>query len=121
MTRRIERLNSLLKEVISDVVRLEMKNPYLPPLITITSVELTNDLRHAKVYVSVIGDKKAKEKAIEILQGSSGFIAASTAKQVVMRYFPELTFIIDETVDKQMHIESLIQKIQEERKGRDVE
>lgn len=121
MSRRIERLNSLLKEVISDVVRLEMKNPHLSRLITITSVELSKDLQHAKVFVSVIGDKQAKEKAIGILDASSGFIAMSASHHVVMRYFPELKFYLDDTVDKQMHIESIIQEIQEKRKKHNVE
>ncbi len=119
--RRIERLNSLLKEVISDVIRKQVKNPHLPNLTTITGVDVTRDLKHAKVFVSVIGDEQVKKKAIDALQSASGFISVHSSKQVVLRYFPELTFIIDNSVEKQMRIDSLISKIEEERKQREPE
>lgn len=119
MNRRIERLNSLLKEVISDVIRKSVKNPHLPKLITITSIDITKDLRHAKVYVSVIGDETVKQEALKSLQSAAGFIAVQASKQVVMRYFPELRFIIDNSLDKQMRVEELIDQIEEERNLRD--
>lgn len=118
--RRVERLNSLLKEVISDVIRKQVKNPHLPHLTTITAVEITRDLKHAKVYVSVIGDESAKKRAIEALQSASGFISLQASKLVVMRYFPELTFLLDTSVEKQMQIESMLSKLEEERKMREI-
>jgi ribosome-binding factor A len=119
MTRRIERINSLLKQVISDIIRHEVKNPHLPPLVTVTRVEITPDLRHAKVYVSIIGEEKAKQEGLQALQSASGFIGVHASKEVRMRYFPELTFVLDDTVDKQMHIESLLNQIEKERKSRE--
>lgn len=115
---RIDRLNSLLKEVISDVIHKEVKNPHLPPLITITSVETSKDVRHAKVFVSVIGTPEAKKKAIEVLQSAAGFIATQASKQMVIRFFPELRFYLDESVEKQSRIDALISKIQAERETR---
>lgn len=119
MNRRIQRLNSLLKQVISEVIRGEVKNPHIPELITITHVDITKDLRHAKVYVSVIGEETAKQKAVEALQSAAGFIAVCASKEVGIRYFPELTFVLDDTLDQQIHIEQLMNKIEEERKGRE--
>lgn len=119
--RRIERINSLLKEVISEVIRKEVKNPRLPQLITVTHVDVTKDLRHAKVFVSVIGEEAVKKEAIEVLQSASGFIAVHASKQVVMRYFPELTFILDDSIDQQMRIDRLISDIQAERELREHE
>lgn len=119
MTRRVERLNSLIKEVISDVIRQYVKNPHLPKLVTITHVEITKDLRHAKVYVSVIGDEKTKEGALKALQSASGFIAVHSAKEVKIRYFPELTFLLDDTVDKHIRIEEIINQIEQERSTRE--
>lgn len=118
---RIEKINSLLKEVISDVILKEVKNPHLPPLITITRVETSKDLRHARVYVSVIGDETKKAMAIGALQSAAGFIATHASKQMVIRYFPDLKFFIDDSVEKQMKINELIIKIQEEREGRGAE
>lgn len=116
---RIDRLNSLLKEVISDVIRKSVKNPNLPPLITVTSVDITGDLRHAQVFISVIGDETTKKKAIDALTSAAGFIATQASKQVVIRYFPELKFCIDDSVEKQNRIDSLITKIQAERDARE--
>ena len=109
--RRIERLNSLLREVISDVIHTKVKNPHLPPLITVTSVSITKDMRLAKVYVSVLGNKDARDSAIKILQSASGFIGLQSSKEVILHYFPELTFYLDDSVDKQMRIEELLDTI----------
>lgn len=117
--RRIERLNSLLKEVISDVIRKEVKNPHLPNLITITNVDITRDLRHAKVAVSVIGDDETREAALKALQSAAGFVAVHASKQVNFRYFPELTFILDKSIDQQMRIDALLSNIQAERESRE--
>jgi ribosome-binding factor A len=119
MTRRVQRLNSLLKQVISDVIRKEVKNPHLPQLITITHVAITKDLRHAKVFVSVIGNEKEREEAMQALQSAAGFIGVHASKEVRMRYFPHLLFVFDDTVDKQIRIEEVIQQIEQERKARE--
>ena len=119
--RRVDRLNSLLKEVISDVIRKEVKNPHLPNLITITNVEITKDMRQAKVYFSVIGDEKSKAQALNILHSAAGHIGSRAAKQVVIRYFPKLTFFLDESLEQRMHIESLMMDIKDERKDREEE
>lgn len=112
---RTDRLNSNLKEVISEVVRRDVRNPHVHELVTITRVDITKDLHYAKVYVSVIGSKEDKEKTIAALQSAAGFIAVTASKKVVMRYFPELTFKLDDGVEKHMRIEELLNKIQEER------
>lgn len=119
MNRRIQRINSLLKEVLSDVIRLEVKNPHLPHLLSVTHVDVTSDLQHAKVYISVIGTVEAQKKAIEVLNSAAGFIAVQASKQVVMRYFPELRFILDDTIEQQIHMETLMEKLQKEREGRE--
>ncbi|MCB1136096.1 MAG: 30S ribosome-binding factor RbfA, partial [Chlamydiia bacterium] len=82
MVKRTDRLNSLLKEVISDVVRLQVKHPHVSKFLTITRVDITRDLRHAKVYVSVIGEDKARNETLEALNQAAGFIAITASKQV---------------------------------------
>lgn len=108
---RTDRLNSLLKEVISEVIRRNVRNPHVTELVTVTRVEITKDLHYAKVYVSVIGSTEAKANTINALQSASGFIAVTASKKVVMRYFPALTFKLDEGVDKHMRIEELLSEI----------
>ncbi len=116
---RVDRLNSLLKEVISDVIRSQVRNPHVNELLTVTRVEITKDLYHAKVYISVIGNQKAKNETLQALQSAAKFIAVQASKEVVMRHFPALTFIFDDSVDKHMRIEELLGKISEERESRE--
>jgi ribosome-binding factor A len=118
---RTDRLNSSLKEVISDVIRKDVRNPHVNELLTVTRVDITKDLRYAKVYISVIGTAEQKDETLKALQSAAGFIAINSAKKVVMRYFPELTFKLDDSVDKQMRIEQLLGDISSERKSREVE
>lgn len=107
-----------MKEVISEVVRKDVRDPRLGSLISVTSVDITNDLHHAKVYISVIGTPEEKQQSIEALQSAAGFIAVVSSKKVVMRYFPALTFKLDTTVDKYMAIDGVLGKIREEEKLR---
>lgn len=116
--RRTVRLNSLLKEVISDVIRKDVRNPHVNELVTVTRVDITDDLRHAKVYVSIIGDDIVKKETIAALQSAAGFIAVQSSKLIVIRYFPELMFRLDDSVDKQMRIEQILGQINDERNKR---
>lgn len=118
---RTDRLNSLLKEVISEVIKRDVRNPHIGPLVTITRVNITKDLHYAKVYVSVIGSNQEKDETLRALQSAAGFIAVNASQKVVMRYFPELTFKLDDSVDRHMRIEKLLGEISEERKARDNE
>lgn len=111
--KRVDRLNSLLKEVLSETIRDDVKNPNISPLFTVTQVSITKDLRHAKVYVSVIGDRQEKDKTLEGLNQAASFIAVQSSKKVVIRYFPELRFLLDEGVEKQMQVEDLLRGIDE--------
>lgn len=116
---RTDRLNSLLKEVISEVIRNEVKNPHVHQLITVTAVEITKDLRNAKVFVSVIGTEHEKQETLKALQSAAKFIAITASKEVVIRFFPELHFKLDDTVDQQMRVDGLLRQISEERSSRE--
>jgi ribosome-binding factor A len=115
---RTPRLNSLLKEVISDVIRKEVRNPHVNELLTVTRVDITKDLHYAKVYISVIGSETEEQETLQALQSAAGFIAVNSSKKVVMRYFPALTFKLDDSVQKHMRIEELLKNISEERHTR---
>lgn len=118
MKERTPRLNSLLKEVISEVITRDVRNPHINSLLTVTRVEITKDLHYAKVFISVIGNETQKKETIEALQSAAGFIAVNASKKVVMRYFPALTFVLDDSMDKHMRIHSLLTEIDAERKSR---
>ena len=115
---RVERLNSLLKEVISEVVMRDVKDPRMSQFVTITEVDITSDLHHAKVYISVIGDADLKKQTLEALQSAAGFVAVQASKKVTMRYFPNLTFKLDESIEKHIRIETLLGQIKKEQNKR---
>lgn len=115
---RTDRLNSLLKEVISEVIKRDVRNPHISELITVTRVEITKDLHYAKVFISVIGDDTQKKETLAALQSAAGFIAVQSSRQVVMRYFPELTFKLDDSVEKHMRIEEILHSINQEKSSR---
>jgi len=117
--RRVDRLNSLLREVISDVIHTKVKNPHINKLVTVTRVDITKDLRYAKVYVSVITEEAEKQATIDTLNQASGFIAVNASKQVVMRFFPELRFILDDSAEQHARIEALLEQVKGEKGNRD--
>ena len=118
MSKRTKRLNSLLKQVINEVVRQEISNPHISELLTIAQVDITKNLKTARVYVSVIGSDQERLQTVDALQKSSKFISSMASKKVVLRYFPSLEFILDTTVDKQMEIALLLEKIDKEKQSR---
>jgi ribosome-binding factor A len=116
--RRVLRLNSLLKEVLSEVILRDVKHPKMTSLVAVTNVDISPDLQHAKVMISVIGSPKEKEDTMEALQSAAGYIAATASKKVVMRYFPSLTFKLDTSVEKQEKIDTILRKIHDEKNSR---
>jgi len=115
-SRRIAKLNSLLREVITEVIKREANDPNISPLTSITKVEISSDLKHAKVFVSIIGTEEERQKTLKTLETSAGFISSHSSKKISIRYFPSLTFYLDHSVEDQMKIENLLKKIEEKRK-----
>lgn len=119
MTKRTVRLNSLLKEVLSEVIHRDMHHiPHVNEFVTITRVDITSDLSYATVFISMMGSDKEKNEAVQSLNRIAGPIAKIASKKVVMRYFPSLTFELDVGLDKQLRIEELLHKISKERDHR---
>jgi len=111
-SRRVSRLNSLLKEVISEVIRRDLHHSLdNSEMMTITSVEITSDLSFAKVFVSLIGDERAKEKLCNDLNEMAGQIGRAAFRKVVMRTFPKLHFCIDEGLEKQLRICDILTEV----------
>lgn len=115
---RTDRLNSLLREVLSEVIKRDVRNPHVTELVTVTRVKITKDLHYATVFISVIGTQQQKLETLAALNSASGFIAVNASKKVVMRYFPALNFKLDDSVDRHMKIEELLQQVSKERESR---
>jgi len=115
---RLEKINSLLKEVLFDVIQKEVRNPNINLFVTVTRVDTSADLYHAKVYVSLIGTEAEKAKVLAALESAAGFIAVHASKQVRMRHFPNLTFKIDTAAEEHFRIEKILADLEQERKSR---
>jgi ribosome-binding factor A len=111
-SRRIFRLNSLLKEVISDVINKDMHHVHgKPELLTIMSVDVAPDLHSAKVYCSAIGGAETKMAACAVLNAVAGQISHIASRKVRLRSFPRLHFYIDEGLEKQLRICEILEKV----------
>jgi ribosome-binding factor A len=115
---RTDRLNSLLQEVISEVIQRDVRNPKVTSLVSVTKVDISKDLHNAKVYISVIGSNEEKKQTLAALISAAGFISVQASKKVVMRYFPHLTFYLDSSVDEHLRIDTLLNEIHDERSRR---
>jgi len=115
---RVDRINSLLREVISDVIQREVKNPHITTFVSIARVDTSADLHHAKVYISLIGSDEEKKKVLAALESAAGFIAVNSSKKVTLRHFPALTFRIDVTAEKHFQVEKILSRIEQERASR---
>lgn len=115
---RIQRINSLLKEVIFDVIQKQVRNPNVNTFVTVTRVDTSQDLYHAKVYVSMIASDEEKEKVLKALETAAGFIAVHASKQVSLRHFPSLSFKLDHAADDHFRIEQILSDIEQEKASR---
>lgn len=115
---RLSRINSLLKEVISEVIQKEVQNPHVNTFVAVIEVDTSADLHHAKVSISLIGTDAEKAKVISALQTAAGFIAVNAAKKVKLRYFPNLTFKLDNSAEEFMKIQTILTAIEKERLSR---
>jgi len=112
-SRRVQRLASRIKFIISQVIQRELKDPRLG-LITVLGVEPTEDLKEARVYVSVFGSAADRSKAEHMLESARGFIQREVGKNLETRNTPVLRFVLDDSHDKVARIEKLIQKVSQE-------
>lgn len=107
---RMNKVDEELKKEISNIISLELKNPHLTGLISVSKVKTTPDLRYARVYVTMINEKSKKEN-LSILKQSSGYIRSAIAKKVNLRYTPELIFEFDESLEYGSRIDEILKDI----------
>ncbi len=110
MSTRTERVQEFLRQEISDILMRDIKDPRLG-FVTVTGVEVTKDLRHAKVFVSIMGDEAAKEQSLMILQRASGHIRSEVAHRSTMKTTPQLSFRTDTAVEQGSRIFEILQQV----------
>ncbi len=113
---RIDKINQAVKEEVGNIIQKEVKDPRLE-FVTITQVDVSRDLQHAKVYFTVLGNTDKIKEVQTGLDSARGFIRRLVGQRVRMRYTPEINFIFDQSVEYGMHIEETIERIKSELKN----
>jgi len=109
------RINEEIRKEISDIIRTGIKDPRLNAMVSVTKVDVTKDLRYAKVFVSIFGDEESKGNSLQALKSAAGFIRKEVGSRINLRYTPEMIIQLDSTIEQGMHIDALLQQIKEKR------
>ena len=104
---RMRRVDEAMRAVLSDAIAKDLKDPRVG-FVTVTGVKTSPDLRHARVYVSVLGDDPQRSESIDGLRSAHGFLQRRLASELTLKHTPSLTFEYDESVDRGMRISSLL-------------
>ncbi len=110
MTHRIEQVNSLIRQEISELLQRQIKDPRLENFVAVTEVSTSPDLRHAKIFISHIGGEEEKQETLSALAAASGFLRNELARHLKLRRIPELSFQWDDSIERGAHLLQLIEE-----------
>jgi ribosome-binding factor A len=111
MTRRTERLNHFIQSEISDLLRKHINDPRLNGLISVTGVEISKDLKNARVAISALGDNINREEVLKGFNSASGFLRRELAHRLNTRVTPELSFEFDDSIERGVRLVSFIDSV----------
>ncbi len=109
--KRISRISEEVKKVVSDLLFKGLKDPRVNSMTSVTNVEVTRDLRFAKIYVSVLGSQEEKEASLEGLESAKGFIRKEIGSRIDLRYAPEPLFYLDDSIEQGIYMTKLIDEV----------
>ncbi|MBQ4404656.1 MAG: 30S ribosome-binding factor RbfA [Selenomonadaceae bacterium] len=115
---RIEKLQELIKQEMSKMLLTDLKDPRIG-FVTVTDVEMTGDLREAKIYVSVMGGAEQVKNSLEGLNSALGFIRREIGQRIRLRFTPEISFALDTSLDYGEHIQKLLLQVEGDTKNVD--
>ena len=113
MADRIVRISEEIKRALANILRDDIKDPRMPSFVTVMRVDVTRDLKYAKAYISVMGSDEDKKNCLAALKSATGHIRREIGRRVIIRAIPEITFIIDDSVDYGFKIDKLLNEIKE--------
>ncbi len=114
MAHRIERVNSLIRQEISQLLQREVKDPRLGNFIAVTEVVTTADLKFAKVFVSYIGSEAERQETLNVLAAAAGFFRKELGRRINLRYIPELNFRWDDSIERGDRLLQLMDNLPEQ-------
>ena len=106
----MRRVDEAVRAVLSDAIAKDLKDPRVG-FVTVTGVKTSPDLRHARVYVSVLGDDRARAASLDGLRSAHGFLQGVLGVELKLKHTPALTFEYDESVDRGMRITELLDRV----------
>ena len=109
-SRRVQKAAEAIREVVSMAILADLKDPRIQD-VTVTYVEVSADLRHAKVHVSVMGDETHQNLSLRGLQSAAGFLQAKIAQRIDLRYTPKLSFLLDQGVKRSIAVAQILQEV----------
>ena len=115
------RINSEVQRELSSIISRELKDPRIHPMTTVVSVEVTPDLKYCKAYISVLADEEQAKDTIRGLKSAEGFIRRMLAKTINLRNTPELTFVLDESIEYGVTMSKLIDEVTHKEDKKDEE
>ena len=92
------RINGEVQKVLADIIRGQIKDPRISPVTSVVAVEVSPDLKNAKVWISTLGDEKAREDTLAGLKSAEGYIRNQLAKEINLRNTPQITFVMDQYI-----------------------
>jgi ribosome-binding factor A len=110
---RAERLAEVIRTEVSDIIQQGLNDPRIG-FVSITEVNVSHDLRHAKIFVSVLGDAEAKERTMEGLERATGHIRSELGHRLSIRFVPQLLFRLDDSIERGTRVASLLREVTEE-------
>lgn len=110
MSRRTEKIREFIKEQVGEIIQQQVKDPRIG-FVSVTDVEVSADLRHAKIFVSVLGDEDAKTATMAGLGSALKFIRGELGRRLQMRFTPEIMFRLDTSIERGSRIASLIRDV----------
>jgi len=114
MTRRQQRLNVLFREELSELIRSEVRDPRMAGLVSITKVDVSPDLEHATVYVSILSDDEARAATMTALKSAAPYLRRHLLERVRIRRIPALQFVLDHTIEDAARVLELMKRVADE-------
>lgn len=108
---RLDRVRNLLRQAVSEIIG-RIKDPRVG-FVTVTDTEISPDLRHAKIYVSILGSEEERQSALVGLTSARGFVRRELHSAISLRHIPELSFFLDSTLDRAMRVTDLLHQAEQ--------
>ena len=105
------RINGEVQKELSNIIRGEIKDPRINPLTSVVAVEVAPDLKTCKAYISVLGDEKSHQDTIKVLKSAEGNIRTMLAKSINLRNTPQITFILDQSIEYGVKMSKMIDDV----------